>query len=150
MDVRLSHNQMAKATLMLRFRAALILLLLLWPSAAFAQYVGTLNQIQCNKTASITTATATTTSVLTGVVGQATHICGYLITSSVASGSTLQLEYGTQGGPCSTPTVLSGALNLSTNAIVNRGQFAYVSVPTGAQVCIVTAGASVGATFDLY
>jgi hypothetical protein len=120
-----------------------------WTPAG-AQLVGTLNNIQCNKTISVAIATATTTSILTGVANQPTHICGYQITSSVASGSTLQLEYGTQGGPCTTPTVFTGALNLSTTSIVNRSQYAYFSIPSGAQVCALTVGASVGATLDLY
>jgi hypothetical protein len=120
------------------------------PRQARAQYIGSLNAIQCNKIASVAPSSATTTSVVAGVAGTSIHICGYQITSSVASGSTAQLEYGTQGGPCTTPTTISGALNLSTTSIINRSQYAFTSIPAGSQVCVVTTGGSVGVTYDLY
>jgi len=113
--------------------------------------VGPTNLILCNKSASVTAAAAGTVSAITGVAGQSIQICGWEVTSAQSSVTTFQFEWGTQGGPCTTPTTFTPALNITSTApSVDRQQYAWMSVPTGAQVCMVTTGATLGIAAIVY
>lgn len=122
----------------------------LWLGAlgpAFAQgQAGPANQILCNNFAQASIATATTTSLVNGVAGKIIVICGWHVTSTQNGGTnTFQLEYGTQGGPCTTPTTITPAFQISNTApSSDHVDFASLSIPIGAQLCIVTTGTTVG------
>jgi hypothetical protein len=128
-------------------RLALALLaLVLWSGGARPEnVVGPTNFILCNKTAFASPASATTTSLLAGVAGTTVNICGWHVTSNQSTSTTFQFEYGTQGGPCTSPTTFTPAFSVTSTApSADRQQFAYISVPVGAQVCVVTTGSTVG------
>src|SRR5882672_334688 len=109
--------------------------------SAFAQTVGPTNTILCNKTASVAIATATTTSLVSGIAGQAIMLCGWHVTSTQSATSTFQLEYGTQGGPCTTPTTITPAFNVTNTApSADHIEYAHTSLPTATQLCVVTTG----------
>lgn len=129
---------------MKRYLLALALGFAFCASAHAENSVGPSNLIMCNKTASAAPASATTTAVISGVAGQQINICGWEVTSAQSTPTTFQFEYGTQGGPCSSPTTLTPALNITSNApSVDRQQYASISLPAGAQLCVVTTGATV-------
>jgi hypothetical protein len=111
----------------------------------YAQAVGPTNTILCNKTASASPATATTTSLIAGVAGHQYQICGWHVTSNQSGVSTFQLEHGTQGGPCSSPAVDTPAFTVTSTApSADHVEYASWSIPTGAQLCVVTTGGTVG------
>jgi len=123
---------------MLRLKAALVLLLLLWPSAAFAQYVGTLTQIQCNKVAIAEAGTSGVQVIIPAVVGQAISVCGWNITNSSTNG-TMLITFGTQTTtPCDTGTKkLSPAFTVSSNSPnATQTQYATQSSTAGQALCI--------------
>ena len=126
--------------------ALLFCLLLLSREGALAQStVGPTNAVFCNKSAFVTVASATTTSVVTGVAGQVIFLCGWHTTSSQSAVTTFQLEYGTQGGPCTSPTVVTPAFSVTSTApSAEHQQYATGSAPAGTQLCVVTTGATVG------
>ncbi len=112
--------------------------------------IGPPNAIQCNKAAFATTA-AGTVSVVAGVAGQTIHICGWHVTSILSTTSTFTLEYGTQGGPCTTPTAITAALNVTSTApSVDHMQFAVLDVPAGAQVCLLAGTGATGTAIVLW
>lgn len=122
--------------------AALTLLWLALAAPAFAQ-VGPANQILCNKAAFIAPSTATTTSIVAGVAGQAINICGWHVTSSVSTDNSFQFVSGTQGGPCGTPVNLTAGFHVINSApSVDHIEFASLTLPTAAQLCVVTTAAT--------
>jgi hypothetical protein len=103
--------------------------------------VGPPNQILCNKTASVSVASATTTSVITGTTTTTIFLCGWHVTSANTATSQFQFEYGTQGGPCSTPTTFTPPFSITSTApSADHVDYAQFSAPLGAQVCVVTTG----------
>lgn len=137
---------------MRNFSLVLGLLALLCATPARAENtVGPTNLIFCNKTAAASPATATTTSLIAGSSGVIINICGWEVTSAQSGVTTFQFEYGTQGGPCSSPTTLTPAMNITSTApSVDRQQYAYVSLPAGSQLCVVTTGATVGQSILIF
>ncbi len=130
--------------LSLGFLALGILVLALFPARA-ENTVGPSNLIICNKTAFASPAAAGTTSIASGIAGQPIHVCGWEVTSTQSGSTTFQFEYGTQGGPCTTPTVITPAFNITSTApSVDRQQYATISLPAGAQLCVVSTGTTVG------
>lgn len=112
---------------------------------ALPQAVGPTNSILCNKTAQASPASATTTSIIAGVAGHQLAICGWHVTSNQSSVTTFQLEHGTQGGPCTTPTVDTPAFSVTSTApSADHVEYASWTLPVGAQFCVVTTGATVG------
>lgn len=107
--------------------------------------VGPPNQILCNKAAIANIATATTTSLVAGVTGQAISICGWHVTSSQSAANTFTFEWGTQGGPCTTPTAITpNFVVTSTAPSSDHVDYSQFSLPVGAQLCVVTTGTTVG------
>ena len=135
-------------------KLALFLLLLALPSGALAQggsTVGPTNQIACNKIGTANVASATTTSLANGVAGQAISVCGWHVTSTQATANTFQLEQGTQGGPCTTPTTFTPPFVVTSTApSANNNAAAFYSLPSGAQLCVVTTGATVGTAIMVF
>jgi hypothetical protein len=140
---------------MKKLRAALLSILWLACAApAFAQQVGPAVQVYCNKSASVTVATATTTSVVAGVANQSIFVCGWHVTSTQAATTTFQFEYGTQGGPCGSPTTVTPAFNVTSTApSADHISIAAIQVPQtagGNQLCVVSTGATVGLAILVY
>jgi|SRR5882724_84424 len=118
--------------------ALVLLLLLLWPCAAIAQYVGTLTQIQCNKIAIVEAGTAGVQIAVPAVAGQTISICGWNITNSGTNG-TMAITFGTQTTtPCDTGIKkLSPAFTVSSNSPnATQTQYATQSSSTGQALCI--------------
>jgi hypothetical protein len=135
---------MRKLRLSLALLAALSLSLWAWVAPTDAQ-TGPPNLIQCNTLAQASPVTATTTGLFNGVAGKIIAICGWHVTSSQSSPTTFQLEYGTQGGPCTTPVTITPAYNVTSTApATDHVDYASLSIPSGAQLCVVTTGATVG------
>ena len=113
--------------------------------------VGPTNQIACNKIGTANVASATTTSLANGVAGQAISVCGWHVTSTQATANTFQLEQGTQGGPCTTPTTFTPPFVVTSTApSANNNAAAFYSLPSGAQLCVVTTGATVGTAIMVF
>lgn len=106
--------------------------------------VGPPNTIQCNKSAGAAPSTATTTSLVSGVAGVSLAICGWHVTSSVATDNSFQFVYGTQGGPCGSPVNLTpiGLHVINSAPSSDHIESAWASVPAGAQLCVVTSAAT--------
>jgi hypothetical protein len=127
--------------------AFLALLLALLPRPALAQgTIGPPNPILCNQQATANVASATTTALISGIAGKITIICGWHATSTLGTSSTFAIEYGTQaGGPCATPTAITPAFNvINTAPSADHVDYGQLQIPAGAQVCVITTGASVG------
>lgn len=139
---------MRKLGLVLSLLAALGLCL---PLAARAENtVGPTNAILCNKATSATSAAAGTSQAIAGVAGQAIQLCGWEVTSNQSGVTTFQFEYGT-GATCTSPTIFTPALSITSTApSVDRISYAWLSVPTGSFVCLVTTGATVGISAVMY
>ncbi len=138
-------------------KLGLTLHLLFWLACiapAFADNtVGPTNQIICNNFAQTTAiVSATTTNLVTGVAGKAIFICGWHVTTTVtAPGPGFQFEYGTQGGPCTTPTALTPTFTVSNTApSADHISIATLSAPQGAQICVVTTGTVTNIAIELY
>lgn len=130
---------------MRKLLAALLFLPMVSVPALGQALVGPPNQIVCNRLAIAQVATATTTSLVTGVTGAGIHICGWHITSTQSASTTFQLIYGTQGGPCGTPTNITPQHSVTSNApSSDHIDYAQYSIPAGNQLCVVTTGATVG------
>jgi hypothetical protein len=131
---------------------AAILLYFGLATAALAQATGgPPNQILCNKVAQVTVSSATTTSLVAGVAGKSIFICGWHVTSTQATSTTFQLEYGTQGGPCSSPTVLTPAFSVTSTApSADHVDYATMQAPVGTQLCTVSTGGTVGQAVLVY
>lgn len=126
----------------MKWLLGLALALLVWGAQAQTP-VGPPNQILCNKTASATISSNTTTSLVSGVAGQSIFICGWHATSSQPAGNanTFQFEFGTQGGPCSSPTTVTPALFVANTApSADHIDYAQIQGAQGAQLCVVTTG----------
>lgn len=105
----------------------------------------------CDQLAVVNFTTKTTQEVATGQVGQVIYICGIFVASEV--GNTLlavQLEYGTNG-PCTTPTAMTAVLPVDSGATGVPGfvllpfiQPAPMQAPSGADVCLVVTGTTIG------
>jgi hypothetical protein len=96
--------------------------------------------------------TAATTSLVQGVAGKFVFVCGWHVTSTQTGGTnTFQLVYGTQGGPCGSPTPLTPAFNIS-NTAPSSDHIDYASIQTGlgAQLCVVTTGTTVGTAVGVW
>lgn len=134
----------------LLFGLGLTLLLIVGALAQPSQ-VGPPNAILCNKVAQASPVTATTTSLITGNAGHTYAICGWHVTSTQSTSTTFQFEYGTQGGPCTTPTTLTPAFSVTSTAPSgDHQQTAFMQAPVGTQVCVVTTGATVAQAITLY
>lgn len=122
-----------------------VLLLSLLGTPVFSQQTGPPNQILCGRQAIATISSATTTSLIAGVSTTSIMVCGWHVTTSNASNpSTFQLVYGTQGGPCSSPTSLTPAFSVTSTApSSDHIEFATIQVPLGQQLCVVSTGATV-------
>ena len=105
---------------------------------AQAQQAGP-QSILCNKTA-VGSSGAATTLVITGNSPQNINICGYLASSGAAAG-TFQLVSGT-GATCTTPTTITGVVNLGINGNqdYSPGAAWYTVTPAGGNVCAVVTG----------
>lgn len=127
------------------FKALFALAFLALSADSFAQptVVGPGNAIMCNKSAFVTPSTIGTFGLVNGVTGQVINFCGWHVTSSVSTVNTFQFEYGTQGGPCGTPTVFSAPFSVTQTApSSDHGSFAGSTVPQGQQLCVVTTAAT--------
>jgi hypothetical protein len=115
------------------------------PPAHTENVVGPTNLIICNKVVAVNVVTAATTSVVAGVTGQNISICGWQVTSNQTTSTQFQFTQGTQGGPCTSPTNITGNMYLTSNApSSDHQQYAYYSLPQGAQLCVTSTGATVG------
>src|SRR5229473_8459130 len=104
MDVCPGYNQMAKITLMLRFCAALLLLLSLASAAQAENVVGPSNAILCNKVAILEIGFTTATVLVPAITSQTIFICGWNVTNTTTSAS-VAFTSGTQTtNPCDTGT----------------------------------------------
>ena len=114
-------------------------------SARAEQVAGPTNQILCNRTAQASPATATTTLVITGSTGQTVNICGWHVTSTQATSTTFQFEYGT-GATCGTGTnTITPAFNVTSTApSADRQAVAYITLPIANSLCVVSTGTTVG------
>ena len=142
------HKQASYLTLLA------LLALLCWavlPDGPTQAQVGPPNNIQCNQLSNLNltgTGSSVTTSVVAGVAGQTIVICGWHVTESGTTAGTFQLEYGTQGGPCTSPTVMSPGFSVSSTApATDHIDYASLSVPRSTagqlnQLCVVTTGAA--------
>ncbi len=128
----------------LGFLALGMLVLALFPARA-ENTVGPSNLIICNKTAFVSPVAAGTLGIVSGNAAQPIHLCGWEVTSAQSAVTTFQFEYGTQGGPCTTPTLITPAFDITSTApSVDRQQYATISLPAGAQLCVVSTGTTVG------
>ena len=119
---------------------------------AFAENtVGPGQQVLCNQTFQVAVATATTTALVSGVAGKSIFSCGWHVTSTQAASTTFQFEYGTQGGPCTTPTVVTPAFSVTSTApSSDHISLATFQIPPGSQLCVVSTGATVGLSILIY
>jgi hypothetical protein len=133
---------------------AAVLLFALWPkenAQSQGGLIGPANAILCSQISNNNltgTGSTVTTSLVAGVAGQTIVICGWHVTQSGTTAGTFQLEYGTQGGPCTSPTVLTPAFSVSSTApATDHIDYASLSVPKSSatqlnQLCLVTTGAA--------
>lgn len=103
-----------------------------------AQPVGPPNEIWCNRTG-IATSGPATVSVVAGVTGRTTSVCGFIASATAAA--TIQLITGT-GATCGTGTVnLTAAHAIPAGAFINYGgNSAFSSAATGANLCAIIGG----------
>jgi hypothetical protein len=96
-------------------------------------------------------AAAGTLSLVSGVANQRIYICGWHVTSSQTTSTTFQFVAGTQGGPCGTPTNLTPAFSVTSNA-PSADHIDYVTMQTapGQQLCVVTTGTTVAQAILVY
>ncbi len=129
-----------------------LLFLLAFAASAFAQgpIVGPGQPILCTAAAQASAAAAGTTSIISGVAGKITVLCGWHVTSSQSTATTFQIEYGT-GATCTSPTVITPAFNVTSTApSADHIDYADIQAPAGANICIVSVGATVGQQYLLY
>jgi hypothetical protein len=131
----------------------LLAAVLLFPQRLLAQggLVGPGNAILCSQITNNNltgTGATVTTSLVNGVAGQTIVICGWHVTQSGTTAGTFQLVYGTQGGPCTSPTVMTPAFSVTSTApATDHVELASLSVPKSQsgqlnQLCLVTTGAA--------
>lgn len=114
--------------------------------------VGPTNQVICNKFVALTVSSATTTSVATGIAGQSIFICGWHVTTiQTATFPTFQFEYGTQGGPCTSPTIVTPAFGVTNTApSADHISIATIQAPQGAQFCVVSGATTTNLAIEVY
>lgn len=124
----------------------------LFPQAqAQAPIVGPGQFVICTGAAAVNPSTATTTSVIAGVAGKSIYICGWHVTSILSTTATFQFEYGTQGGPCTTPTTITPPFNITSAApSADHIDYAIIQIPAGAQLCVVTGSGTTGTAVLVY
>jgi hypothetical protein len=132
-----------------------ILHLLFWLACvapAFAENsVGPGQQVLCNQVAFVSVSSATTTSLVVGVAGKAIFSCGWHVTSTQSSSTTFQFEYGTQGGPCTSPTAITAPLSVTSTApSSDHISLATFQTSIGSQLCVISTGATVGLAIVVY
>ena len=94
--------------------------------------------------ASISVSSATTTQLVALSTGKSVYVCQFTIAGT--TGGSVQLEYGT-GTTCTTPTVLTGAISVTTASPISMGWGgALITAPAGNALCLVTAGTSTAVT----
>jgi hypothetical protein len=110
------------------------------------------SQFTVKSSASVSIASATTTSIVAVVAGKGVLVCGFIldIQGSATTVGTAQFEYGT-GAACSSPTALTGAMpgNITASVptvIVANGDGTEFSAPASNGLCIVTTGTTVNVT----
>jgi hypothetical protein len=123
--------------------------LLFGPSAQTQTAVGPTNLITCNRTATASPATATTTALFQAAANQSINICGWHVTSNQSASTTFQFAYGAvAGGPCASPTMFTPAFSVTSTApSADRQEIAYFTIPgtaAGTQMCVISTGATVG------
>jgi hypothetical protein len=137
----------------MKLKALLVLALALLGTPAWAENtVGPTNQVICNKAAQLTISSATTTSVVAGVAGQSIYTCGWHVTTTQTSTfPTFQFEYGTQGGPCTSPTVVTPAFGVTNTApSADHISIATIQIPSGNQVCVVSGTNTTNLAIEFY
>jgi hypothetical protein len=93
----------------------------------------------CNKSFEGSTAAATT-QVAAAATGQAVYVCGYDVAGGAAAG-TFQIEYGSSGGSCATPTVLTPSITVAVGQFLSSiSPYAGLVAPLGNALCVVTTG----------
>jgi hypothetical protein len=106
--------------------------------ALLAQPVGPPNEIWCNRTAVVSSGPATV-SVVTGVTGRTTSICGWIVSATAAA--TMQIISGT-GATCGTGTANITAAHaiLAGDSQSYASSAAWASAPTASNVCAIIGG----------
>jgi hypothetical protein len=114
--------------------------------------VGPTNNVICNKFAQATISSAATTSLIAGVAGQSIFICGWHVTTTqTATFPTFQFEYGTQGGPCGTPTAVTPAFNVTNTApSSDHISIATIQAPVASQFCVVSGATTTNLAIEVY
>lgn len=125
---------------MLRLLKVLVLLagLMLSTGHAFAQIAsGDPCEVFPKSSASISITSATTTSIIAPVTGQAIYVCGVNIVAAAAT--TYQIEYGT-GATCGTgTTAMTGVIPPSTVVTPTQNSTQLVT-PVTQRLCILSTG----------
>ena len=124
----------------------------LFPFEGWAQNVQDPCSISAKSSAAINVVTATTTSIVAVSGTKVVYVCGFAVTiaGSATTAASAKFEYGT-GAACSSPTDLTGVFGSGDAAVsttptsVNYGDGhgTIMSGPSGAGICIVTAGNAV-------
>jgi len=128
----------------------LLLALFLFASPAFAQ-----QSVQIPATmfsTPISFGTTTASAIVAGIAGKQIYVTS--LVQVPASGAVVTWEYGTAGTNCTTPTVLTGAMTMTTSQEITfgTGNGAIMVVPQGASLCVIisTAAAPGWLTFSQY
>ena len=91
---------------------------------------------------SIAISSSTTTVIQAGATGKTVFVCAFTLVYASGTTPTAQFEFGT-GGTCTSPTVLTGAMNLQATAgtalIAGAGHTLFAGA-SGADVCLVSTG----------
>jgi hypothetical protein len=138
---------------------ALGLLALAFIPGAEAQgpIVGPGQPILCPFSFQTNVTSATTTQLIAGNTSQRIYICGWHVTSILATSTTFQFTYGT-GATCTTANTgnLTPPFNVTSTApSADHGTYASLQVPptgnpTGANVCMVTGTGTTGTAVIVY
>jgi hypothetical protein len=117
----------------------LAVLVLLWPSLAWAQgLVGPPNQILCNKIA-IFFGVSAVTSLVSAVSGQTVYVCGWHVTNSSATSATFYFTSGTlTTNPCDTgaKTLTPPLSVLNTSPSADHIDYAVLSSGVSQAFCV--------------
>ncbi len=131
---------MRKFGLALSFLASLGLSLWAWTLPIHAQ-IGPGNQVMCNQLVFQTASTASLATILAGVAGKTTFICGWHVTNSAGTVSTFQLSSGTGTNCATTNTNITPAFNVTSSApSTDHVEFAMLSLVPGNNLCIISSG----------
>lgn len=130
---------------------ALALPVLIPSAQAQGPIVGPGQPILCPFVAQQSPAAAGTLGLVNGVAGKITVICGWHVTSTQSTSSTFQFQYGTQGGPCTTPTNLTPAFSVTSTApSADHIDYGSMQAPAGTQICVASTGATVALAVMIY